>query len=302
MPSPRSSPRISWERVRAIFGSPPAPETVTERQFDGFDEDLARMARTPWEEFEFSDLGYYHQDLAYVDLQPDLFAYLFPVCLMDWHASLLENESCLHSDTDFLTGMHRGRILEKMLTSDQKRQVCDFFRDGLMDRLELERGFDCKGSHAPAHGWYTGMNALGLVVPNLGSLWDEWWALSSPGSAVAWLQYASGLMYAKGENPLFGEWTREEGGGGPYLWENNSFIHDAGWLPENVSELKRRLTPETVTSLVLRAAKRLGGEAEEEMAKRVAADLPTRMDRVRRRCLELPGLLARSELTLGWSD
>jgi len=74
---------ISWTRVRAIFNDPKLPEHIWQSQFDGFDEELQRLARTPYDEIDFSDLWYYHHDLAYVDLQPDLFAYLFPVCLMD---------------------------------------------------------------------------------------------------------------------------------------------------------------------------------------------------------------------------
>jgi hypothetical protein len=70
--------------VRRIFGDPRPPVVVTEPQFDGFDEKLRRMARTRWEELDFSDLRYYHHDLACVELEPDLFDYLFPVCLMDW--------------------------------------------------------------------------------------------------------------------------------------------------------------------------------------------------------------------------
>ena len=62
---------------------------------------LHKLAQTPWEKIDFSDLWYYHHDLAYVELQPELFAYLFPVCLMDWHMTLLQNVSCSHGDSEF---------------------------------------------------------------------------------------------------------------------------------------------------------------------------------------------------------
>ena len=75
--------RVSWDRARAIFGYPDPPTEVTESQFDGFDDALRRLATTPYDEIDFSDLWYYHHDLTYMELQPDLFAYLFPVCLMD---------------------------------------------------------------------------------------------------------------------------------------------------------------------------------------------------------------------------
>jgi hypothetical protein len=70
--------RINWDRARTIFSFPEPPQDVWERQFDYCEEELSRIARTPWEQFDFDDLWYYHHDLAYVELQPDLFNYLFP--------------------------------------------------------------------------------------------------------------------------------------------------------------------------------------------------------------------------------
>lgn len=44
-------------------------------------------------------------------------------------------------------------------------------------------------------------------------------------------------MYFDGENPVFDMWTKEQRGGGPYLWENDSHIHSTGWRKENVEFL-----------------------------------------------------------------
>lgn len=57
---------ISCDRVRSIFDFPKPPKEVWERQFDGFDDDLQRLAKTHWEKIDFSDLWYYHHDLAYL--------------------------------------------------------------------------------------------------------------------------------------------------------------------------------------------------------------------------------------------
>ena len=79
---------IDWQRARRIFNYPKPPSSVLERQFDYFDDELQKLATTPYDEIDFGDLWYYHHDLAYVELQPEVFAYLFPVCLMDWHITL----------------------------------------------------------------------------------------------------------------------------------------------------------------------------------------------------------------------
>ena len=67
---------ITWERARRIFGDAGPPDKVTQHQFDGFDEVLERLAQTPQERIDFGDLWYYHHDLAYQELQPDLFVLL----------------------------------------------------------------------------------------------------------------------------------------------------------------------------------------------------------------------------------
>lgn len=51
---------IHWHRVGAIFGYPKPPHKVTERQFDDFEDELRKLAQTPYEEIDFGDLWYYH--------------------------------------------------------------------------------------------------------------------------------------------------------------------------------------------------------------------------------------------------
>ena len=41
--------------------------------------------------------------------------------------------------------------------------------------------------------------------------------------------YASGLIYLKGENPIYKASTPERGGGGPYLTEIDSPLFDRAW-------------------------------------------------------------------------
>ena len=132
---------ISWSRACEIFGNPQPPTSVWEKQFDYCDDDLKRLANTPYEQMHFSDLWYYYHDLAYVELQAELFAYLFPVCLMDWHFSLMRNEGCSHGDSEFHRGIYQGKIFQKMLTAQQLEEVCEFFRDSFMERLRGEPEF-----------------------------------------------------------------------------------------------------------------------------------------------------------------
>ena len=244
---------ISWDRLRKCSAILSRHRQVWERQFDYFDDKLQRLAITPWEKIDFSDLWYYHHDLAYVDLQPELFTYLFPVCLMDWHETLMRNESCSHGDSEFHYGIHQGRVFERMLTPGQLTDTFEFFRDSFLVRLDQERGFIYRASRTPAYGWISRFNSLGLVMPKIDLLWKAWWSLDTPGRAVAAVQYLSGLMYFEGENSLFGRWTPEEGGGGFYLLGHDSYIHDLGWMEENVRFLEETLNERFVAEKMSQA-------------------------------------------------
>jgi len=298
-----NSDPISWTRLRAIFGNPKPVLDVTERQFDYCDEELQQLGRTPFDQIDFDDLWYYQHDLAYVDLQPELFAHLFPVCLMDWHRTLLArtllaNDSCNHGDSEFHYGIIRGGVLEKMLTREQRSEVNDVFHNSMLYRLDQERGFKCDDGRT-ASGWMPRLNSLGLFFEMLPRFWKAWWAIEKTGYAVCLLQYCSGLMYFDGENPLFREWS---GKGGPHLWGDDSFVFDRGWSEDNVHFLREFLTTERIVNSVRMAAERLEAEPEAERAAHVANDLDdhNRLDLIDSRVAELPDLLASNDME-DWS-
>lgn len=260
-------PRISSsEQARAIFGYPPPPTHVTEQQFDDFNAQLAALSQKPWDTITPEDLWYYLHDLAYVELQPDLFAYLFPACLNFWYSSLGRSQGSAQGDAEFHYALLRGRILEKMVTPVQRDLIFTFFHDGFLDRLDQERGFIASSIEAPAYGWMRRFNSLGLVTPLIERIWTSWWSMQSCGQAVSALMYVSGLMYARGENPIFQAPPNSKVGGVPPLWENDSYIFDAGWLPVNLDFLRRTLTVEYLQQKVKEAALRLTGEPEAERA------------------------------------
>lgn len=291
---------IDWKRASSIFGDPQPPKFVWERQFDYFDDALQKLATTPYKEIDFGDLWYYHHDLAYAELQPEVFAYLFPVCLMDWHITLQANKSCSHGDSEFHYGLSNGNVLEKMTTASQRQQIADFFCDSLLERLDLERGLHVSGSGATAYGWMFRFNSLGLIMPIIPNIWKAWWALETIGRAVAAVQYLSGFIYYDGENPVFEMWTPDKGGGGPYLCGNDSLIHNKGWMTQNTDFLASVLTLKFVEEHLKHAAVRLDGHPECDMARRLVVEIGDRRDLVESRTAELPSLL-RDHRSDGWS-
>lgn len=289
---------IRWERVRAMFDDPRPPVSVWERQFDDGDEELQHLARTPYEEIDFRDLWYYIHDLAYVELQPDLFDYLFPVCLMDWHRSLRDDEFCNHGDADFHWSLHYGRVLEKMLTPERREIVYEFFRDSFLERLDTERGFVFSRSELNPFAWIRRFNTLGIIMPRIDLVWEAWWALETPGRAVAALEYVSGLMEYQGDHPLLPE--RLNGYFSFFLSMNDIPFGEHIWLSKNVDYLRSTLTIEFVQDGVSRAVARLRGEPEEGRALQIQHDLSERVDLVAIRIEDLLAILGTPEESGPW--
>jgi hypothetical protein len=282
-----------WVEVRRIFGDPHPPAKVWERQFDYFDEELRWLCTTPWAQIDLSDLWYYCHDLAFVELQPEVFRYLFPVCLVAWHDSLMENLPCAFGDAEFHFAVHRGHIFDKMLTPEQRSSIFDYFKDCFLLRLDQERGFMYGASQTPAYGWMCRFNSMGIVMPRIDMLWQAWWTLDTPGRAVAAVEYISGLMYPSGHNPLFPAWTQEHGGGDPPLIGHDSLIVDTGWMAENTAFLREVLTVDFLRDALRRAGQVLRPEPEHEMTMQIGLDFDNHLGLVQARVYELPDLLTR---------
>ncbi|QDU51709.1 hypothetical protein Pan110_40760 [Gimesia panareensis] len=287
---------ITWARVRAIFNNPAPPDRVWQSQFDGFDEKLEQLAQTPYDQIDFGDLWYYHHDLAYVKLQPELFAWLFPVCLMDWDQTLQNSKSCSHGDSEFHYGILQGNVFETMLTGKQLEEVTLFFRDSLLKRVtSVTRLMEIR-NELPSFGWLYRFNSLGVILPDISPIWEGLWSLKHPGQAIAAIQYFSALLYFDDENPLFKSWHTSK----LNFWENDSFILGSGWTDNNADYLTTNLTVEFVNVLIQQAAVLLGNTTESQMAEQIKNDLPGCQALLRERVKEFPELL-RNPDSRGWT-
>jgi hypothetical protein len=286
--------RITRQRIVDVLGPAPKPESVWEQQFDGFQHTLVKLARLPWDEVPQHDLWEYFLDLSYVELQPDLFRHLFPACLKYWYDTLLRNESAECGDSDFHYSLLQGNIADRMLSETERERLYAFFRDGFLDRVDKQRGFVYEPGGRSANAWISRFNSLGIVAPVVPSIWEEWWNMDHPGKAVSAVMYSSGLVYLKGENPIYGVSTSRVGGGGPYLTQNDSQIFDYGWRHDNVAHLAGVLSVDYVLKKLQQAARALAPCAEGEMAARVADDALMRKDVIEIRISDVVENLARA--------
>jgi hypothetical protein len=296
--------RITRDRIISVLGRAPKPHEVSEQQFDGFNDDLRKMAQMDWDQVPDEYLWYYFHDLAYVKLQPDLFSHLFPACLTYWYETLMRDDPASRGDSDFHYSLMRGQITEKMLSEDECCSLYEFFCDGVLDRIEAQHGFAIEQTRASRsssstakNAWIYRLNTLGIVAPVVRPIWEPWWTLDHPGKAICAIMYASGLVYLKGENPIYGAWTPERGGGGPYLTEIDSPLFDWTWRAENLSFLKSTLSVEYIVNKLDQAANQLAAHPELPLARQVADDAKGRKEVIEIRISDLLDNLARADLS-----
>ncbi|MBL8564610.1 MAG: hypothetical protein JNM89_02715 [Hyphomicrobiaceae bacterium] len=285
--------RIDKLRMRAVLGDAPKPVVVWQQQFDGFNETLHELARSDWDQIPEVHLWEYIHDLAYQRLQPDLFRHVFPACLKFWYDTLMRDEGAEYGDADLHYALLHGEILSKMLDDAERQRAHDFFTDGFLDRIEIERGFRYERPGRSANAWIFRLNSIGLVAPIIPEIWPAWWNVDSPGKAVSAVMYATGLVYLGGENPIYQVWTREKGGGGPYLTEWDCSVFDRAWLEENIAFLRATLTPAYVLERLDTAATVLAHEPEGEMARRISHEAADRTTLIEMRIADLLANLAR---------
>jgi hypothetical protein len=292
--------RITPARMVGVLGAAAKPKVVWQKQFDYFDEELVRLSQTDWD--KVPDLWYYFHDLAYVDLQPDLFRHLFPACLKYWYGTLMRGDSADRGGEDFHRALIEGQISDKMLTPNEREALVEFFRDGFLDRVEAQGDLSYDPGGKVANAWICRFNSLGIVAPVTGQIWDAWWMLNHPGKARCAVMYASGLVYLKGENPIYAAWTPEQGGGGPYLTEIDGSIFGRGWREDNLEFLKKTLSVDYITAKLDQAARELAGFPEAALVSQVANDARGRADVIELRIDDLLDNLARVELDKDFWD
>lgn len=263
--------RITEKRFVEIFGKKPKPQEVWQQQFDGDQEDLKQLATSDWNAVPDNLFWAYFQDMTYMALQPDLFRHAFPACLKFWYDTLMRNEDTTVGDAEFHRALLRGDILEKHLTQTQSQKVRQIFIDGILDRIDAQNSLLDK-NRLSVHSLIRRFNSIGLIEPLIPEIWDAWWKIETAGQSICVLQYASSLIYPRDENPIFEPWTKEKGGGPPYLYEWDAEIYEHCWLQPNLEHLDKTLSVDYIIEKVGVAALKISNDMDKKLAMRVAQD------------------------------
>ena len=291
--------------LRRALGATLPPSTITQRAFDHDAGHLQRLLKVkPGEPAKPGDLWDYSQDLRYTEIQGELLRYLLPVCLQAWHDDLRGARDYGGFVEHFYPVLADCHVFDTHLTPKQTAAVSEFMRQSILTEIDDQRGLSYKGTNARPYRWTRALTTYGVLRSDIDRLWAPWWALGTIGRAVSSVQYVSALMYPDKANPVFAPWTRDEGGGPPCLWEFEGNLYSHRWLEPNVDFLRRTLNVSAVTDVLNRAVEALTGEPEHEVAARMVAELPRRIETLAARCAELPNLLAttqEADTLLEWS-
>lgn len=277
--------RITKGRMVEVLGAAPKPTAVRQQQFDGFDDTLDALASSDWDAIPEDLLRHYFHDLAFVELQADLFRHVFPACLKFWHASAMRDEPAAIGDADFTHCLLRGRVLTTMMSEPERARTLAFFVDSTLDRLDAVRV--TPPADKPTGEWVGRFATLGLIAPIVADAWTRWWAFETPGQAVAAVAWASGLVYGPNDNPMWGRKSPEKGGGAPGLADWDADVYDRAWLEPNLDFLRGALTFDHLTERLSAAATLLEGEPEAAMAQRIAGEAQDRRPAIEKRIADL---------------
>ncbi len=163
------------------------------------------------------------------------FTYLLPGMLRIWAEEVMKPSGAYTEYFHAALGQRYEEVAQlapsfitTQLSPALQEAVIQFMHEVMLNRIGFEESLSIKGM-STTHYWFRVFAAYGALVPDLETLWQQWWAFPTPGHGVAAVQYASCLIFGRQGNPVFAPWDRNKGGGSPCLWDYDAF-NDEGWL------------------------------------------------------------------------
>jgi hypothetical protein len=283
--------------------SPGVPKQITQKPFDFDPGHYRRLCLLEGAEPDVADLYDYALDLQYTEIQPDLLRHLLPILLQAWRRDLFEGSKAGYGGfvEQFWGSLVLGSAFKKVLSKAESDAIGAYFRNSILDRLDMEDSLRFPGKGAFPSGWVQALVCYGTLFSDVEILWNEWWEMKSSGHAVAAFQYVSALMYEEKKNPVFDAWIPEKGGGPPTLWECGAMMFDVGWKQENLAFFKTTLSVDYFEGKLRLALDQVKNAAAKKVASGILDDFPGQRARLELRIEELPELLTDVSRTDGFT-
>lgn len=275
------------ELLRAL-GDPPMPTAVWQSQHDGEDAALKRLAYArPGEPVRPQDLLSYCDDLRYVsELQEGLLLRVLPHLLHAWRGLLAKRRSGELGETLWAALAARREFIAKALGPDGVRGAARYMAEALLERMAEEETLRHRGAKASPYQWSRELVSFGRAWDEVEFVLAPWREMARPGLALCAGQYLASLVYTGAENPVFGTWTRDEGGGPIVPWEGASIGFEESWSPASVESLRARLGGNAAVWLT-EGARLLKDHPDRAVAEKIAADAAARVPRLEARTADL---------------
>jgi hypothetical protein len=199
--------------------------------------------------------------------------YLFPGLARIWAEKLDEGD---HNDAyseHFWQAMKREDFLAGPLPEPYRTAASTFLRTTILASLEGEGPLHRIKGLSRAHLWTDEMSRYAQASDDFPHLWNRWWEMPTLGHARTAVQYASCLVFAASDNPLFHRWTPLSGGGPPIPDET----HEQWWIywrDANLSFIRSCLTVDFLIASMERARRCVDDPREKQLIDAV-------LDRVR---------------------
>jgi hypothetical protein len=260
-------------RLIEIFDNPIPPKTISEEQFDNAQEELIKTARKVWHEIDQEDYWHYLMDLKYVDLQQDLFDYLFPAFLIRWWEGLLNGSGGPDSETDFYAAVDGGNIFTQMMSESRRQKVFEWMTDAYLESVDSysdQAVLEQKAVGSNTLEWPLGaFNAIGQSVPITKSILTKLADVSNIGRAQWWLVLASGIIWKNGLCPHMPGCNSSDKFSGISINYTLASIYDHGYREENLRAITNFVTYELLLAMLKESLQVLTNTPFEEWSQRV---------------------------------
>ncbi|MDE2141802.1 MAG: hypothetical protein KGJ84_05260, partial [Elusimicrobia bacterium] len=225
------------------LGNPEIPTMVWQAQYDDDGASLKRLGYArPGDAVRIQDLLCYCDDLKYVEeLQEGLLLRVLPHLLHAWRAQILKGRHGQITEPLWAGLAKRREFIAKALGPEGTRAAAKYMADALLERMAMEESLEQRGAGASAYEWSAEFVSFGNAWDDVDLLLQPWRAMERTGHALCAVQYLASLIFTGAENPVFGRWTADEGGGPLTLWQNASDGYEERWSDPAVERLRALL-------------------------------------------------------------
>ena len=240
-------------RLLEIFNHPSPPVVVTQEKFDHFDDELSGTSKKRWHEITMDSDGDYIHDLLYVELQQDLFDYLFPAFLVRWWEAQQTHDDPDRYTWDIYGAFSQRHVLTTMMSPERRSALMAWMVDAYIDGVDLWSGrltVDPYGDKSDRlQGPLEAFHALGYSVPITRPILERLCDVTTEGRAQWWLVISSGIAWNENECPFITPWDPDRGGGGIYVLESAASF-SKGYLEENLVAMTEVFNVQSIQNIL----------------------------------------------------